>query len=54
MELFLTNITKEFFDKGNEENSKKYNGEFPWKSGKLLTISKETFVEVAPGIKIVL
>jgi hypothetical protein len=47
-------VTKEFFDKGNEENSKKYFGQFPWKNGKLLTIAKETFVEVAPGIKIVL
>ena len=47
-------VTKEFFDKGNEENSKKYFGQFPWKNGKLLTIPKETFVEVAPGIKIVL
>jgi glycosyltransferase involved in cell wall biosynthesis len=47
-------VTKEFFDQGNEANSKKYFGQFPWKNGKLLTIAKETFVEVAPGIKIVL
>jgi hypothetical protein len=33
---------------------KKYNGELPWKNGKLVTISKEKTIEVAPGIKIVL
>lgn len=47
-------VTKEFFDQGNEANLKKYNGEFPWKNGKLVTISKENVVEVAPGVKIVL
>lgn len=47
-------VTKEFFDQGNEVNLKKYNGEFPWKNGKLLTIPSGEVVEVAPGVKIVL
>jgi hypothetical protein len=48
-------VTKEFFDQGNEANSKKYFGQFPWKNGKkLVTISKEKIIEVAPGIKIVM
>ncbi len=45
-------VTKEFFDQGNEANLKKYNGEFPWKTGKKLVNPAEH--EVGPGIKIVL
>jgi len=47
-------VTKEFFDKGNEENLKKYNGEFPWKNDKLVTISSGQSIQVAPGVKILM
>jgi glycosyltransferase involved in cell wall biosynthesis len=38
-------VTKEFFDNGNEINKQKYNGEFPWKTGKIL-------MSIGPGIKL--
>lgn len=38
-------VTKEFFDQGNEINSKKYNNQFPWK--------KEFLLQVGPGISVV-
>jgi len=48
-------VNKEFFDQGNEVNTKKYSGQFPWKLGqKLVTIPKGQVEEVGPGIKIVL
>ena len=40
-------VTKEFFDNGNEINKQKYNGEFPWKTGRHL-------LQVGPGISVVL
>lgn len=40
-------VTKEFFDKGNEINNQKYNGNFPWKSERQL-------LQVAPGISVVI
>lgn len=38
-------VTQEFFDKGNEMNQHKYNGNFPWKQDR-------GFVNVGPGITI--
>jgi glycosyltransferase involved in cell wall biosynthesis len=38
-------VTQEFFDKGNEINSKKYDGNFPWKQDRNL-------VKIGPGITI--
>jgi glycosyltransferase involved in cell wall biosynthesis len=35
-------VTKEFFDKGNEINQQKYNGEFPWKLGKKIFVIDTT------------
>jgi len=40
-------VTQEFFDKGNEVNNQKYNGNFPWKS-------KRQLLQVAPGISVVI
>ena len=40
-------VTFEFFQKGNEENSKKYDSVFPW------TYRSKTIDEIGPGIKIV-
>jgi glycosyltransferase involved in cell wall biosynthesis len=39
-------VKPEFFEKGNEFNSKKYNGKFPW--------TKQNLLRVAPNINIVL
>ena len=39
-------VTKEFFDNGNEINKQKYNGEFPWKTGR-------TLHSIGPGISII-
>lgn len=38
-------VTQEFFDKGNEINSQKYDGNFPWKQDRSL-------VKIGPGITI--
>ena len=40
-------VTKEFFDKGNQINQQKYNGEFPWKE-------KQRSLQVAPGISVLI
>lgn len=40
-------VTQEFFDKGNEINNQKYNGNFPWKSERQL-------LQVGPGISVVI
>jgi glycosyltransferase involved in cell wall biosynthesis len=39
-------VNNEFFIKGNDVNSKKYNNEFPWKT-------KKKMLEIGPGITIV-
>ena len=39
-------VNEEFFIEGNKINSKKYQGNFPWKSGK-------EFISVGPGISII-
>ena len=39
-------VNEEFFIEGNKINSEKYQGNFPWKSGK-------EFISVGPGISII-
>lgn len=39
-------VNEEFFIEGNKINSEKYNGLFPWKSGK-------EFINIGPGISII-
>ena len=40
-------VNKHFFDKGNKENEKKYNGEFPWKR------ETKTLAHIGPQITII-
>ena len=44
-------VTQDFFEKGNQIQHEKYNGQFPWKTGVKMQITEP--IEVGPGIKIV-
>ena len=46
-------VNKEFFDQGNEMQSLKYGGQYPWVSGSKHTTQIIEPIVIGPGISIV-